>query len=118
MTNAGGRWHAIGSGLPNRYITSLTVDPADAAHGRHWRDISANLPDAPVLKLALWQGRLVVGGDAGVFAAPAATGAGPATWSRLGGGLPPVRNWDLAVTPDGGNLVTATHGRGMWELAG
>lgn len=145
VTNAGGRWHAIGSGLPNRYITSLTVDPADAAHvyatlgaysrrwipggglghvfestdsGRHWRDISANLPDAPVLKLALWQGRLVVGGDAGVFAAPAATAAGPATWSRLGGGLPPVRNWDLAVTPDGGNLVTATHGRGMWELAG
>ena len=32
-TNYGGSWHELSlNGLPNRYITSIAVDPADPAH--------------------------------------------------------------------------------------
>ncbi|HET7428689.1 MAG TPA: hypothetical protein VFJ66_04510 [Gaiellales bacterium] len=139
-TNAGGRWHELSMrGLPNRYITSLTVDPKNPMHaymtfggyfatifptgryghvwetmngGRTWHNISGNLPNAPLHKLALWHGKLVVGGDVGVFVA----GAHGGSWHRLGGNLPRVTVWDLNVAPGGGFLIAATHGRGQWAF--
>lgn len=141
VTNAGGAWHDITAGLPNRYVTALTVDPGDARHvfatlgsyqrrwipgggvghvfesrnaGRTWHDISGNLPDTPALQLVLWRGHVVVATDVGVFSAAAGT---PTTWSRLGGGMPRVRVWDLKVDPGRDYLVAATHGRGMFKIS-
>ncbi len=138
-TNAGGTWHDISAGLPNRYVTALRVDPANADHvyvvfggyerhwvptsgvghvfestngGRTWHNISGNLPDTPALQLVLSHGHLVVATDVGVFVSTAGT-----TWRRLGSGLPHVRVWDLSLSTDGSRLFAATHGRGMWAIA-
>ncbi|WP_051838591.1 WD40/YVTN/BNR-like repeat-containing protein [Streptomyces sp. NRRL WC-3742] len=140
-TNYGGSWHRISAPeLPNRFVTGLTVDPADAGHvyavygsysrhwldgagvghvleshdgGTTWTDISGNLPDAPVTVVKLWNGKVVVGSDIGVFTASA-----PGTWSRLGSALPNAPASDLTVSPDGSYLMAATHGRGLWKIAG
>ena len=94
-TNYGGTWHQLPlSQLPNRYITSIAVDPANAAHvyasvgsysrrwipdagvghvfesfngGSSWTDISGRLPDAPVYKVVLHGSDLVVGTEVGAF---------------------------------------------------
>jgi len=80
--------------------------------GRTWHNISGNLPDTPALQLVVSHGHLVVANDVGVFVSAAGN-----TWHRLGSGLPRVRVWDLALSPDGRRLYAATHGRGMWTIA-
>jgi hypothetical protein len=140
-TNVGGTWHEVAlAGVPNRYITSLAVDPSDASHvylslgsysrrwipdagvghvfesrdgGASWRDVSGNLPDAPVYKVALRGSRLVVGTEVGSFTTRGRPDRG--RWARLGSGLPAVTVWDLTVAPRG-RVVAGTHGRGNWEL--
>jgi photosystem II stability/assembly factor-like uncharacterized protein len=137
-TNAGGTWHqAAGNGLPNRYITAITIDPGNVNHiwltvsafsrrwtpsagyghvyesndgGENFVDISANLPDAPANDVAYTGGRLIVATDVGIFERISGT------WYALGTGLPGVSTLDLSVTPDGSTLVAATHGRGVWTL--
>jgi hypothetical protein len=141
-TNAGGTWHAVSSTvLPNRFVSALTVDPANGSHlyavyngfsrrwtndagfghvfesfdgGTTWSDISGNLPDAPGDDLVLVNGKLVVATDIGVFVASAGGGSAT-TWSRLGTGLPNASVNDLSVTP-AGLVLGATHGRGLWQI--
>lgn len=140
-TNYGGRWHTVSSPvLPNRLPTSLTIDPANAAHvyltygafsrrwipgggvghvfestngGTSWTDISGNLPDIPANDVALFKGKLVVGTDVGAFVASAAD---PTSWSVYGANLPNTSVNDLALSPDGDYLVAVTHGRGLWRM--
>jgi hypothetical protein len=142
-TNYGGAWHRVSSPvLPNRIPTSFVIDPANAAHvvvvygafsrrwiagggvghvfesndgGKTWTDRSGDLPDAPVNRVVLFQGHLVVGTDVGVFATPAAS---PGAWARVGSGLPNASTNDLAVSPDGSQLLAFTHGRGIWRING
>jgi photosystem II stability/assembly factor-like uncharacterized protein len=141
-TNVGGHWHELNMhGLPNRYITSLTVDPRNARHvyltfggylgrifpssgyghvfesrdgGETWRNISGNFPNAAAHKLVLWGSRLVASSDVGVFTSRVGR---PSHWTRLGRGLPPVVAWDLTLSPDGRYLVAGTHGRGQWAIS-
>ena len=141
-TNYGGSWHQANmTGLPNRYISGVTVDPHHPAHayavfsgfsrrwipgggvghvfettdgGQTWTDISGNLPDIPGDALVLSQGQLALGTDQGVFTA--AAGEGAAThWSVLGTGLPNASVNDLTAGPDG-FIYAATHGRGVWRF--
>ena len=142
-TNYGGTWHQVNmTGLPDRYIAGVTVDPTNPAHayavfngysrrfvpgggvghvfettngGQSWTDVSGNLPDIASDALVLDHGRLALGTDAGVYTA--AEGQGSATmWSRLGTGLPNVAVDDLTAGPDG-YIYAATHGRGVWRIA-
>ncbi len=97
-TNYGGSWHQLNmASLPNRYLTSIAVDPKNPAHayvsfgsysrrwipdagvghifettngGTSWTDISGNLPDAPVYKIILQDHALVVGTEVGTFLSP------------------------------------------------
>ena len=78
--------------------------------GASWTDVTGDLPDAPVFKLVLAGGRLVVGTEVGAYVA--ASTPTPTTWQQLGSGLPNVTVWDLTVTPDGASVVAGTHGRG------
>jgi hypothetical protein len=140
-TNFGGTWHTVSSSvLPNRIPTSFTLDPGNTAHvvatfgafsrnwipgggvghvfvsgngGGTWKNISGNLPDAPVNSSVTWHHMLVVGTDVGVFATSASS---PGVWERLGGKLPASPAADLAVSPDQSYLLVATHGRGLWKL--
>jgi hypothetical protein len=147
-TNAGGTWHRVagpdisngGVPLPNRWITAVTIDPADPNHvyvtyggyqrhwnfvpgsgghvfesndgGETWSDASGDLPDAPATDLVIVGGKLVVSMDVGVFVADASD---PSTWSNLGVGMPHTSVNDLTLTPDNSSIVAATHGRGLWS---
>jgi hypothetical protein len=137
-TNAGGSWHEANmAGLPQRYISGVEVDPKDSRRvyavfngysrrwipgggvgtvfvsndaGKHWRNISGNLPDAPGDALVVAHGKLVLATDIGVFVAPQS--ASP-SWKRLGIGLPHSSVNDIRFGPDN-TLTAATHGRGIW----
>jgi photosystem II stability/assembly factor-like uncharacterized protein len=133
-----GAFHRLsGAGLPNRYITSVLVDPADVNHvwvtvsgfSRRWipaagighvfestnggasfTDISADLPDIPTNDVVMVGDDLVVATDVGVFIRIGSS------WSEYGGGLPNVSVLDLTVQPGGSQLMATTHGRGVWLL--
>jgi sugar lactone lactonase YvrE len=84
--------------------------------GTSWRDLTGNLPDAPVYKVAIRGRQLVVGTEVGSFVSRGnRTQASGLRWARLGRGLPDVTVWDLTVAPDG-RVVAGTHGRGDWEV--
>jgi hypothetical protein len=139
-TNYGGKWHKLTlKGIPNRYISSLAIDPKNPAHvylsvgsysrrwipnagyghvfethngGRTWVNISGNLPDAPIYAVAIARGQLVVGSEVGAFIT--SRGRTEGRWWRLGRGLPNVTVWDLTVRF--GEVVAGTHGRGDWRI--
>jgi hypothetical protein len=142
-TNYSGTWQELSmSSLPLRYLSALTVDPANAAHvyavfggfsrhwvpnagtghvfettngGASWTDISGNLPDAPGDDLLIVNGKLVLATDVGAFIASAAA---PTVWSRFGTGLPNSAIYDLSLgQANGGYIIAATHGRGLWRIA-
>ena len=141
-TNYGGTWHQVSTtGLPDRYISGVTVDPANPAHayaifngysrrfipgggnghvfetrngGSTWTDISGNLPDVASDALVISHGQLVLATDAGVYTAREFGG----TWTRwfhLGHGLPNVAVDDITAGPNG-YVYAATHGRGVWRF--
>jgi len=62
--------------------------------------------------IAFEHGNLVVATDFGVFSS-ADNGT---TWFRYGSGLPNVVVDQLTLDPNG-NLIAATHGRGLWTIA-
>jgi hypothetical protein len=130
------------SGLPDRYISGVRIDTADPNHayltlsgysrkwmigpddpgighvfetttgGSAWADVSGALPDVPMNDLVFENGNLVVATDFGVYTSP----DDGATWSRYGTNLPNVVVNQLTEDPNG-NLVAATHGRGLWTIA-
>jgi photosystem II stability/assembly factor-like uncharacterized protein len=129
----GGTWTMVLSGQP--WVTRLAIDPRDAntvyatlsgyrsgsyrPHvlvsrnaGASWRDISGNLPQAPVNDIILANfGLLYLATDQGVFVGF----AGHDTWLRLGR-LPLVPVDDLEYDAARHRLVAATFGRGIYEL--
>ncbi|WP_042441905.1 glycosyl hydrolase [Streptacidiphilus jiangxiensis] len=126
--------------LPNRYISDLTIDPADSSHvymtfsgfsrewnegpgagighvfeshdsGATWTDISANLPDVPVNSLSLTpQGGLLVGTDLGAVY----RAPGRTKWRAIAE-LPAVSVDQILLGPDG-RVYAATHGRGIYAI--
>ncbi len=138
-------WHQltlpIDGQLPNRYVSSFDVDPADPNHavvaingfsrrwtegpgagighlfethdaGEHWTDISTNLPDIPADTVKYVQGgALVVGTDNAVFY----RAANSRTWYLLGTGIPTTTTLQIKTDPSGRHLYAATHGRGIWS---
>jgi 6-phosphogluconolactonase (cycloisomerase 2 family) len=126
--------------LPNRQVTSITIDPSSSdvvyvtfggyVNGNVWRttdggstwaDISGGLPAAPIFSLAVkpdnsnW---LYVGTDVGIFDTQNGLAATP-TWS-VNDGPANVAVTDLfwlSTGPGTHSLMAATHGRGMWRTA-
>lgn len=141
-TNYGGTWHQVSmTGLPQRYIGGVTVDPSNPAHayavfngysrrfvpgggvghlfetwngGTSWTDISGNLPDIASDALVLSHGKLALATDDGMFTAPEGKGT-RTSWSVLGSGLPNVVVDDVTPGPNG-YIYAATHGRGVWRI--
>lgn len=139
-------WHQlnlpVGGTLPNRYLSGLEIDPANANHvfvavngfsrkwtegpgagvghifeswdgGVTWRDISANLPDVPANAVKLLpDGGLVLATDLAVFYRAPHS----QNWKVLGENLPLNATLDLRIGPDG-KIYAATHGRGIWSIA-
>ena len=130
-----------GSGIPLRYISGVRIDTVNPSHaylalsgfsrkwmigpddpgvghvyetttgGATWADVSVGLPDVPMDDVVYENGKIVVATDFGVFTS-ANNGS---TWYRYGTGLPNVVVNQLTQDPNG-NLVAATHGRGIWTI--
>jgi photosystem II stability/assembly factor-like uncharacterized protein len=118
------------TGLPNRFVTRIAVDPTDATHalvtvsgfatghvfetknaGSVWTDISAGLVDAPANAIAFVPGvGIMVGTDVGVFQ----TASPGASWSAGPPGIPNVIVHDLIYAPGANLLLAGTYGRGMF----
>jgi photosystem II stability/assembly factor-like uncharacterized protein len=132
--NLGATWTKLAEGRP--WVTRVVVDPRNpdrvwTTHsgyrsgsalphvygstdgGRHWRNLSGDLPAAPVNDLVVARGGLLyLATDQGVFTS--LTGGG--RWLRLGRGMPQVPVDDIEYDAGHHRLVAATFGRGFYEL--
>ena len=130
----GGTWTKVLDNQP--WVTRIAVDErhADTAYvtlsgyrsgseqahvlrtkdgGKRWRDLSGNLPDAPVNDVILgFAERVYVATDQGVFVRHSGVGS---QWRRLGDNLPQVPVDDIEYDHGQHRLVAATFGRGLYE---
>ncbi|HYP26136.1 MAG TPA: hypothetical protein VE262_05405 [Blastocatellia bacterium] len=131
--DGGTNWTDVTEGLPNRSITSITVDPNDesvayatlsgygAPHvfrttnaGDTWTNITGNLPDVPVNALLLHPAAprtLYVGTDIGIFRST----SGGEQWALFNKGIPPAVITSFTSHPSG-LIQASTYGRGAYEL--
>jgi photosystem II stability/assembly factor-like uncharacterized protein len=137
--NLGATWtEFVGEGLPQRWVTRVAIDPddedtvyatfsgfrngEDAAHvyrtrngGRTWRNISENLPNAPVNDVVLDSDRrrnIYVGTDVGVFELE----EGDRRWQAVGRGLPLAPILDLRLHEPTDTLYAGSFGRSAWKV--
>jgi hypothetical protein len=124
---------------PPRWVTSVIVDSADSTHAyasyggfregytsanvyeattdgagvTTWKNVSGNLPNAPVNFLAYDRASDVVyaATDLGVFF----MAQDNKKWQRLGGNLPNTATEDLKIQSSSGELYVGTFGRGTWR---
>ena len=134
----GENWQDISGDLPFRWVTRVKVDPQrdstvyvtfsglrwrdPQSHvfcsedmGQSWRDISSNLPDAPLNAFAVDPRNpqiLYLGSDIGAFV----SFDRGLNWQVLGEGLPAVVVNDMKVNPDSYELIVGTHGRSMYKI--
>lgn len=135
---AGNTWTQIDTGLPQRWVTRVNIDPHHANigyvtfsgfwdgepqphifrtenYGASWTSIAAGLPDAPINDVIPDPAdslALFIGTDYGVFVT---TNLG-ASWSPLAVGLPVIPVHDLAFHAPTRRLVAGTHGRSMFLI--
>jgi len=142
-TNGGASWTNVAvAPLPNRFVTSLTVDPANASRiwatysgfnaatpltpghlflstnaGASWTDMSANLPDIPANAFAVdpgAPGTWYLATDLGVFI----TTNNGLSWAGFSTGLPNVAVLDMSLPVGTRTLYAATHGRSIHARPG
>jgi hypothetical protein len=94
------------------HVFEVTYDPTTRT--AHWKDLSANLGDQPILGVAYdpATGRVFVGTDLGVLA----LNPGRNGWAPAAEGLPPVPVYGISFDAATHTLLAATHGRGIWRL--
>jgi photosystem II stability/assembly factor-like uncharacterized protein len=135
-TDLGEHWTEFtDKGLPRRWVTRITVDPRredvayatfsgfrngeSAAHvyrtrngGRSWRNVSGNLPNAPVNDVVVDRERrtVYVASDVGVFFLR----AGRQRWQSLGD-LPLVPVLDIRLHAPSDALFAGTFGRSIYR---
>ena len=133
-----GTWTDISAGLPPRFVSEIEVDSSDltgrtayatfsgfngnspgfpghvfkTTDGATWTDITGDLPDISTTCIALNGSTIYVGTDIGVFQSD----DGGAHWVFLDDGLPHVAVFGLDRNLSNGDIIAATHGRGMFKL--
>ncbi|MCW2902748.1 MAG: glycosyl hydrolase repeat-containing protein [Streptosporangiaceae bacterium] len=131
--DGGAHWTKINAGLPDRWVTRLRVDPAnadvvyitlsgfrsgsDAANvfrstdgGTTWKNISGTLPNAPVNDIVQAGHSLYVASDVGVFYSP----TGGSLWLPMPG-LPETAMTELRVHQPSRRLYVSSFGRGIYS---
>jgi photosystem II stability/assembly factor-like uncharacterized protein len=125
-------WASVTAGLPDRYVTSLTVAADEQTvfatfsgtgtphiykstnRGGAWTSLEAGLPGEPFNSLVIHPADSMVlyaGSDFGVYAS---FDAG-ANWAPYGTALPRAAVDSLQISASRGLLQAATHGRGVWQ---
>lgn len=108
-----GRAYVAFSGYREDRFQPYLFETSD--YGGTWRDLSHGLPPSPinsVLEDSLNKDFLIVAHDHGVHWSL----DGGDSWSPAGASLPKVACHDLAMQQKTGDLVVATHGRGLFVL--
>lgn len=132
----GGHWRQIVAGnLPKRWITHIAVERRNPRvlyvsfsgfrsgdqtaylvrsrdGGRTWRDVTRNLPKAPINDVLIVGKRLYVATDVGVFR----TRAKPIRWLYVGHGLPRAPVNDIRWIGRTRTLFAGTFGRGLYAI--
>ena len=131
----GKNWTKL-SGVPQRWVNSVVVDPKSADHvwvalsgfregieaasvyeshngGRTWTNMSGNLPNAPVEMLSYEpvHNRLYAATDFGAFTVKASA----RNWTQVAAGLPQTSVLDVKTSGDGNTVYAATFGRSIWK---
>jgi photosystem II stability/assembly factor-like uncharacterized protein len=134
--DGGKNWTEITNGLPDRSITSITVDSTNPAiayltvsgygtghvfkttnYGAAWTDTSSNLPNIPTSAFLIDPSSaqtLYAGTDIGIFRST----DGGGSWANFSNGMPPVVIMALVAqtAQNGGRIQAGTYGRGIYEL--
>jgi photosystem II stability/assembly factor-like uncharacterized protein len=121
--------------LPERWVSRVTMSPTDAETayiafsgyregdngayvvkttdaGATWKNITGNLPKAPVGDVTVVGKRLFVASDVGVFT----SGLNGGKWLKVGGkSLPLAPVTELRYIPKNKRLYAATFGRGIYS---
>jgi uncharacterized protein (TIGR03437 family) len=131
-------WTDRTSGLPQRFVTQIVVDPQAATTvyvttsgftgvenqghvfrstngGASWTDISGDLPNTPANDLVVdpdVPGQLFLATDIGVFA----SSDNGVSWAPFGEALPRVAVASLRLHRPSRTLRAATQGRSMWDI--
>jgi photosystem II stability/assembly factor-like uncharacterized protein len=134
------KWKKIKSpAVPQRWVTRVTVSPYKSKiaaatfsgwkwgessphvaltknNGKTWKDISGDLPSAPVTDV-IWSPKhddwMYVSTDVGVFV----THNMGKHWRKIGTNLPMVPVLDIDIQPQTGTLYAATYGRSIWQTS-
>jgi photosystem II stability/assembly factor-like uncharacterized protein len=144
-------WHLVKpKGLPNRYITSIAIDPRDKSKktviatlggysrqwvgpgdlndtnrnigkghvyksvdaGKHWTNISGNIPDISALWVEPKGKQLIVGTDQGVYIST--NMKRDSRWAPLKG-IPATPITSIQLKPNNPNVaLIGSYGRGVW----
>jgi hypothetical protein len=106
--------HAFASygGFREGYTSANVYETTD---GSTWKNVSGNLPNAPVNFLAYDRGNatLYAATDFGVFVTQSGD---KRRWKKLGANLPNTATEDLKIQAESGELYVATFGRGTWRI--
>jgi len=137
--NGGGNWVPVHTGLPQRWITSVTADPliknrvyvtlsgyrynesmphvfVSENNGSNWSDISKGLPPIPCNKLVVdpaFSGHIIVATDGGIWRSY----NNGKNWEILGNELPLMVMTSLDFHPPTRKLIAASYGRGLFSYA-
>lgn len=136
--NYGTNWRKVSNQLPNRWVTRVSVHPANDSialvtfsgyrygsytgyiykttdRGHTWSDITGNLPQAPINVVLFDPDQPTVyyiGSDVGVYY----TNDDGVSWQMLGDNLPNSVIMDLVFHQPTRKLIAATHGRSMYQI--
>jgi len=136
--NAGLDWESIDDGIPQRYITKISVNPSNDAeaivsfsgyqyldylphlmitydYGQTWSDITGNLPPFPINDIEYNlsnDDELFIATDMGVWYS---VDKG-LEWNILGKGLPPTIVKDIKIHGPTNTLYAGTFGRSIYNV--
>ncbi len=136
--NGGLTWSNISAGLPERYVSRVSVDPNDALTcyvtlsgyryvdyqphvlkttdgGQTWIDVSGNLPEVPANDIIIDpanEGTLYLASDLGVWVSY----NDGENWNILGMGLPNTVVCDLRLHEPTRTLLAGTYGRSFYTI--
>lgn len=139
-THDGGRTWTRAAGLPRDWVTSVVVDRRSAKTvafasfsgfrsgqakslvfrttdgGKTWKDISGNLPQAPVNDVLPVGDDLFAATDVGVFLTRGVGRNLGRSWLKVGAGLPNAPITELTWHPGTSTLFAANFGRGAYSV--
>jgi photosystem II stability/assembly factor-like uncharacterized protein len=137
--DAGTTWTRA-TGLPSDWVTSVAIDRRNAKTvafasfsgfrsgkakslvyrttdgGKTWRDISGNLPQAPVNDVVPVGDDLLVATDVGVFLSRSVSKNLGKSWLKVGSGMPNAPITELRWHAPTSTLFAANFGRGAWSV--